>query len=87
MFNDYNFYIFILLFLFAVLLLVFGAFVDQPYSVGIVAWILLAVPALGFAYLMRFPSGTVTPFYILFSVLLLAYVALFGGIRIYEMFN
>ncbi len=87
MFNDSNFYIFVLLFLFAVLLLIFGAFVGQPRPVNVIAWFLLVVPALGFGYLLRFPSGTVTPFYILFSVLLLAYVALFGGIRIYEIFN
>lgn len=87
MFNDFNFFIFILLLLFSVLLLVFGAFVDQPRSAAIVAWILLTVPVIGFMYLMRFPSATVTPFYILFTALLLAYVALFGGIRIYDLFN
>lgn len=87
MFENHNFYLFILLFLFAFLLIMFNAFIPHHYFVDIVTWIMLTVPILGFVYLLKFRNGDVRPFYILFSVLLVAYVFVFAGTKIYAIFN
>lgn len=86
MFDSDHYYIFILLLLFSVLLFVFNGFVVHHYFIDILSWILPLIPICGFVYHMRFRNGTVTPFYVLFCVLLVAYAVLFSGIKIYGMF-
>ncbi len=87
MFNDTNFYVFILLFLFAVLLLLFNSFIERPFYIDLLVWILLAVPAFAFGYLLKFQNANATPFYLLFSAILVLYVLVFVVVRIYTAFN
>ena len=87
MFENRNFYLFILLFMFAFLLIMFNTFVPHHYFVSIATWIMLIVPVAGFIYLLKFRNGDVRPFYIFFSVLLVAYVFIFAGTKIYAIFN
>lgn len=87
MFDSYHYYIFILLLLFSVLLFIFNSFVVHHYFIDIVSWILPIIPIIGFMYHLRFNDGTVTPFYVLFSAMLVAYVVVFAGTKIYAMFN
>jgi len=87
MFDSYHYYIFILLLLFSVLLFVFNSFVVHHYFIDILSWILPLVPIIGFVYHLQFRDGTVTPFYVLFCCLLVAYVVVFAGTRIYAIFN
>lgn len=87
MFESYHYYIFILLLLFSILLFVFNSFVVHHYFIDILSWILPLIPIVGFMYHLRFSDGTVTPFYVLFSAILVAYVVVFAGTKIYAMFN
>lgn len=87
MFDNQNFYLFILLFMFAFFLIMFNGFVPHHYFVDVVTWIMLIVPILGFIYLLKFRNGDARPFYILFSVLLVSYVFIFAGTKIYAIFN
>lgn len=87
MFENYNFYLFILLFLFSFLLIMFNSFVEHHYFVDIITWIMLVVPLFGFAYLLKFRNADAKPFYVLFSILLVAYVFVFAGTKIYAIFN
>ncbi|OGD32400.1 hypothetical protein A3C91_05100 [Candidatus Azambacteria bacterium RIFCSPHIGHO2_02_FULL_52_12] len=87
MFNNHNFYIFILLFLFSVLLNMFNAFIPHDRWVDIVSWILLAVPVLAFGYLLKFQNSDVNPFYALFSSLLAIYVLVFAGTKLFALFQ
>lgn len=77
MFDDFNLYIFILCLLFASLLLMFNGFITHPVYIDIFVLILIAVPVIGFVYLLKFPRADVTAFYVLFSALLVAYIVTF----------
>lgn len=87
MFDNYNFYLFILFFLFSFLLIMFNSFVTHHYFVDIITWAMLVVPALGFVYLLKFRNADVKPFYILFTFFLIAYVFVFAGTKIYAILN
>lgn len=87
MFNDTNFYVFILLFLFAVLLLLFNSFVPHPFYIDLLVGILLIVPIISFAYLLKFQNANMTPFYLFFSAILVLYVLVFVGVRMYTAFH
>ncbi len=87
MFNNYNFSIFILLFLFTVLLNMFNAFIPHDRWVDIVSWILLAVPVLAFGYLIKFQDAEVNAFYVLFSSLLIIYILVFAGTKLFALFQ
>ena len=87
MFENYNFYLFILLFVFSFLLIMFNSFIEHHYFVDIITWVMLVVPILAFIYLLKFIGASVTPFYVLFSVLLVAYVLVFAGFKIYSIFD
>ncbi|MBI1755281.1 hypothetical protein HYR65_03275 [Candidatus Azambacteria bacterium] len=76
-----------MLFLFGVLLFAFNGFIAHPYYIDVLALILLAVPVMGFVYLLKFPNANTTPFYILFSALLGAYTLIFIIVRVYDIFN
>lgn len=86
MFESFHFYIFILLAIFAVLLMVFNSFIPHHWIIDALLWGVLVVPVIAFLYLARFRDGTTTPFYLLFCALLLAYIFLFAGIKIYSLF-
>ena len=87
MFENYNFYLFILLFLFSFLLIMFNSFVEHHYFVDIITWVMLVVPILAFSYLLKFRNADVVPFYALFSILLVSYVLVFAGLKIYAIFD
>jgi len=87
MFENYNFYLFILLFLFSFLLIMFNSFVEHHYFVDIITWAMLVVPILAFVYLLKFRNADVVPFYALFSILLVSYVLVFAGLKIYAIFD
>lgn len=87
MFNNHNFYIFVLLFFFGILLALFNGYVDHYRFIDIVTWILIAVPVVGFTYLLKFHDADVNAFYVFFSMLLVFYVLVFAGVRIYALFN
>jgi len=87
MFENYNFYLFILLFLFSFLLIMFNSFVEHHYFVDIITWVMLVVPILAFSYLLKFRNADVVPFYALFSILLVSYVLVFAGLKIYAIFG
>ena len=87
MFENYNFYLFILLFLFSFLLIMFNSFVEHHYFVDIITWVMLVVPILAFSYLLKFRNADVVPFYALFSILLVSYVLVFAGFKIYAIFD
>lgn len=87
MFESFHFYIFILLTIFAVLLLVFNSFIPHHWIIDAVLWLTMAVPIVAFIYLARFRDGITTPFYVLFCSLLIAYMVLFAGMKLYAMFN
>jgi len=86
MFNDLNLYIFTLCLLFAALLLIFNGFIDRPVYVDIFVLLLMAVPVAGFVYVLKFPNANVTPFYVLFSALLVAYIVAFAFSKVYVLF-
>lgn len=81
---DYHFYIFILLFLFGILIIAFNSFIERPYYIDVLSWLLMVVPAIAFVYLLKFPDANVTAYYVLFSALLIGYVVIFAGWRIAE---
>ena len=87
MFENYNFYLFILLFLFSFLLIMFNSFVEHHYFVDIITWVMLVVPILAFSYLLKFRNADVVTFYALFSILLVSYVLVFAGLKIYAIFD
>ena len=87
MFENYNFYLFILLFVFSFLLIMFNSFIEHHYFVDIITWVMLVVPILAFVYLLKFRNADVIPFYALFSILLVSYVLVFAGFKIYAIFN
>lgn len=83
MFNNYNFYIFILLFLFAVLLNMFTAYIPHTWAVDVFLWVLLAIPVFAFIYLTRYQNSSVNAFYVMFTSVLVLYVLVFGITKIY----
>lgn len=84
---DSHFYIFILLALFSLLLLVFNSFIPHHGVIDALLWITFGVPVVATLYLARFRDGATTPFYLLFCALLVAYIFLFAGLRIYSFFS
>lgn len=87
MFDSFHFYIFLLLAIFALLLMVFNSFIPHHWIIDALLWIILAVPIIAFLYLVRFRDGVTTPFYVLFCSLLIGYVVLFAGMKIYSLFH
>lgn len=87
MFYNANFYIFVMLLLFAVLLFVFNIFIPHHYLVDVFVGLLGVSAVAGFLYLIKFPNANMTPFYLLYSALLVGYVLVFAGTKIYSLFN
>ena len=87
MFESFHFYIFILLAIFAVLLMVFNSFIPHHWIIDAILWCVLAVPIFAFLYLARFRDGVTTPFYVLFCSLLIGYIVMFAGIKLYSLFS
>ncbi len=87
MFDNNNFYIFILLFVFSVLLNMFNAYIPHDRWVDIVSWIVLVVPIIAIGYLLKFRNADMKAFYILFSVLLVGYIVIFVTTKIYALFH
>lgn len=85
MFDNYNFYIFILLFLFAVLLNMFTAYIPHSWAVNVFLWILLVIPIFAFGYLMKYQNASVNAFYVMFTSVLVLYVLVFGITKIYPL--
>lgn len=78
---------FILLFLFAVLLLLFNTFIIHPLYIDVLVWVLLAIPVFSFIYLLKFQNANMTPFYLLFSAVLVLYVLVSLGVKMYAAFT
>lgn len=85
MFDNYNFYIFILLFSFAVLLNMFTAYIPHSRFVDVILWVLLAVPICAFVYLTKYQNSQVNAFYVMFTSVLVLYVLVFGITKIYPL--
>ena len=85
MFDNYNFYIFILLFLFAVLLNMFTAYIPHSWVVNVFLWVLLAIPVCAFGYLVKYQNSSVNAFYVMFTSVLVLYVLVFGITKIYPL--
>lgn len=86
MYNN-NFYIFISLLIFSVLLFVFNSFIEHHFLVDIATGLAALSAFAGFIYLLKFPDSEMTAFYILYCAMLIVYILVFVGTRIYELFN
>ena len=86
MYNN-NFYIFISLLIFSVLLFVFNSFIGHHFLVDIATGLVALSALAGFIYLIKLPDAEMQAFYILFCAMLVVYILVFAGTRIYELFK
>ena len=86
MYNN-NFYIFISLLVFSVLLFVFNSFIEHHFLVDIATGLAALSALAGFVYIIKFPDAEVTAFYVLYCAMLVVYILVFAGKRIYELFK
>ena len=86
MYNN-NFYIFISLLIFSVLLFVFNSFIGHHFLVDIATGLAALSALTGFIYLIKLPDAEMQAFYILFCAMLVVYILVFAGTRIYELFK
>lgn len=86
MYNN-NFYIFISLLIFSVLLFIFNSFIGHHFLVDIATGLAALSALTGFVYLIKFPDAEMQAFYLLYCAMLIVYVLVFAGTRIYALFN
>lgn len=86
MYNN-NFYIFISLLIFSVLLFVFNSFIGHHFLVDIATGLAALSALAGFIYLIKLPDAEMQAFYILYCAMLVVYILVFAGTRIYELFK